>query len=86
MEVVKVTREAIKDRLQNIFIDVFDDESIKIWDEMSAADLDEWDSLMHITLVVATEKEFKVKLNVVEVSELKNVGEMIDLLFKRATL
>lgn len=71
-------------RLTEVFRDVFDDDEIEIWDEMSAADLDEWDSLMHISLVVATEKEFGLKLNVVEVSQLENVGGMIELLLKKA--
>lgn len=76
--------EKIRNRLSLVFQDVFDDESIQVWDEMSAQDLDEWDSLMHISLVVATEKAFQVKLNATEVASLANVGAMIRLLNERA--
>ncbi len=76
-------KQEINKRLTQVFHDVFDDEDIQIFDEMSAKDLEEWDSLMHITLVVATEKKFGVQLNAAEVGQLKNVGEMIELLMKR---
>ena len=79
-------RQWVRDRLNQVFQDVFDDESIQIWDAMSASDLDEWDSLMHISLVVATEKVFRLKLNVTEVASLANVGDMIELLLARAPL
>ncbi len=70
-------------RLNDIFVDVFDDESIKLEDGTSAEDIEEWDSLMHISLMVATEKEFNLKLNAMEVSQLQNVGQMVDLLLKK---
>jgi acyl carrier protein len=79
-----MSRDEINSRLQNVFRDVFDDDSIDIFDAMTAADLTEWDSLSHITLVLAVEKEFSVRLNAAEVGRLANVGEMIDLLTKRA--
>jgi acyl carrier protein len=73
----------IKTRLQNVFRNVFDDESIELFDEMSAKDIEEWDSLTHVQLIVATEKEFKLKFRTAEVSELKNVGEFIRLIGKK---
>lgn len=78
-------RDVLKNRLNQIFRETFDDDRIEIFDAMTAKDLAEWDSLMHITLVVATEKEFGLELNADEVGKLKNVGEMLDLLEKRAT-
>ncbi len=80
---MEAKRNEIKKRLNRVFGEVFDDEKIEIFDEMTAKDIGEWDSLMHIVLVVATEKEFKVTLNAAEVGELKNVGEMLDLLCER---
>ena len=74
----------IRERLTTIFHEVFDDTSIHLFDEMSAEDLDEWDSLNHITLVLTIEKEFDVTLNAAEVGGLENVGEMIDLLINRS--
>lgn len=73
----------IKTRLQDVFRKVFDDESINIFDEMSAKDLEQWDSLNHVILIVAVEKDFKVKFKTAEVSELKNVGEFIKLIDRK---
>jgi acyl carrier protein len=78
-------RKQIKERLNRVFQEVFDDDTIHIFDQMTAKDLEEWDSLMHIILVVATEKEFGLRLNAAEVGQLDNVGAMIDLLLARAT-
>jgi acyl carrier protein len=74
----------IRRRLNGVFCDVFDDDKIEIFDAMTAADLPEWDSLMHITLVVAVEKEFKVRLNAAEVGGLANVGAFLELLSTKA--
>ncbi len=78
-------RDSLISRLTMVFHEVFDDDSIKLRDDMSAEDIDEWDSLNHITLVLAVEKEFGLRLNAAEVGKLANVGSMIDLLMKRAT-
>ena len=75
-------RENIRNRLNNIFQDVFDDEKIEIFEEMTAEDIDEWDSLMHVTLVLAVEKEFDIRLNASEIGKLQNVGTMLILLEK----
>ncbi len=73
-------RDEIRRRLNQVFVEVFDDDSIQIFDEMTAKDVEDWDSLMHISLVVATEKEFGVRLNAAEVGKLENVGAMLALL------
>ena len=75
----------VKQRVNQVFRDVFDDDRIEIFDAMTAADLVEWDSLSHITLVLAVEKEFGIRLVAAEVGKLANVGEMIHLLVQRAT-
>jgi len=77
------SKAEIQSRLQEVFRDVFEDESISISESMTAADLEEWDSLNHITLVLAVEKEFDVRLSAAEVGGLANVGEMIALLANR---
>jgi acyl carrier protein len=71
-------------RLNQVFQDVFDDDEMEIFPEMTARDVDDWDSLKHITLVLAVEKEFSVQLNAAEVGALENVGQMIALLQARA--
>jgi len=73
-------RDQMRLKLNEIFVEVFDDDEIKIFDAMTATDIEEWDSLMHITLVVATEKAFDVRLNAADVGKLENVGAMLDLL------
>jgi len=75
-------RSELKERLNKVFRDVFDDDSIEVVDAMTAKDIPEWDSLMHVILVVAVEKEFKIRLNAAEVGQLKNVGEMLNLIEK----
>lgn len=73
----------IKERLQEIFRDIFDEEDLEIREDMSAKDIEDWDSLAQINLIVAIEKEFGVKFNLEEVSQLKNIGEMLSLITKK---
>ena len=75
-------RNEIFERVTNVFRDVFDDEELAITDETTAADIEDWDSLTHITLISAIEDEFGYKFGMKEVLQLKNVGEMITLLEK----
>lgn len=70
----------IKARLQEVFRDVFDDDGLVIFDEMAAKDIEEWDSLKHVQLIVATEQEFKVTFKTAEVMDLQNVVEFIALI------
>ena len=70
----------IRARLTEIFREVFDDESIEIRNEMTAKDVEEWDSLNHINLIVAVERNFKVRFTTKEVTNVANVGEFIALL------
>ena len=75
--------DEIRDRLQNIFRDVFDDPAILLQDEMSAKDIEEWDSLTHIQLIVSTEQQFNIRFMTAEIAELKNVGEFLKLIKKK---
>ena len=77
-------RALVKEKLTEIFRDVFDDETIEIHDETTAADIEDWDSLTHITLISEIEDCFGVKFSMKDVLLLKNVGEMMDLLAKIA--
>ncbi len=73
-----MTREEVFKNLTEIFWDVFDDEDIVLTDETCADDIEDWDSLEQINLVVACEKRFNLKFDVQEIQSLKNVGEMVD--------
>jgi acyl carrier protein len=75
--------EQVRNRLNLIFQEVFDDEELQITESMTADDIDEWDSIEHITLVVTIEKEFNIRLNASEIGKLENVGAMIDLLMEK---
>lgn len=63
-------------RLTTIFRDLFDDVSLVLRDDLTAEDVENWDSLTHINLIVAIEKEFRIRFTTAEVSGLKNVGEL----------
>lgn len=75
--------EEIWKRIRPIFIDIFDDNQLNINEESSADNIEEWDSLNHVNIVVAIEKEFKIKFALGELESLKNVGEMVQLISKK---
>lgn len=78
-----MTREEVFKILNEIFRDIFDDEELVIRDETTADDIEDWDSLEQINIVVAVEKKFGVKFNVAETYSFANVGEMVDLIISK---
>jgi acyl carrier protein len=68
----------ILQQVNAVFIDVLDNDKILIKQETTASEVDEWDSLNHIQLVVAIEKQFKIRFTSREIQSWKNVGEMVD--------
>lgn len=79
-----MTRNEIMDKVTEVFHDVFDDESIVVTDSTTAADIEDWDSLTHITLISEIEDAFDYKFSMKDVLGMKNVGEMLDLLSKHS--
>ena len=71
------------DRLNRVFREVFDDETIRVTPKTTADDIDDWDSLEHITLISAVEREFRMKFKMGEISSMKNVGEMARIVTER---
>jgi acyl carrier protein len=69
--------------LNSIFRQVFDDDSLIVTRVTSAKDIEEWDSLSHLNLVMAVEQRFGIKIALGELRSLKNVGEMADLIAKK---
>lgn len=77
-----MTRTEIMQKVTEIFHDVFDDDSIVLTDETTAADIEDWDSLTHITLITEIEDAFNFKFDMGDVLGMANVGEMITILEK----
>jgi acyl carrier protein len=75
-----VDKMNIQSVLQEVFQDVFDDPSIVITRATTARDVEGWDSFNHVRLIVAVEEKFKIGLSTAEVADLRNVGELIDLI------
>ena len=71
-------------RLAEIFQDVFDEDVIEVTPELSAKDVDGWDSLTHIRLILTVEKAFKIKFSTSEIGKLENVGDLVTLIKARA--
>ena len=71
-------RSEILKTVQDIFRDILDDEEIVLEDSTTADDVEGWDSLTHIQLIVAIEKQFKIKFNSKEILSWRNIGEMLD--------
>jgi acyl carrier protein len=77
-------KNEIISRLTPIFRDVFNDNALVVRDGMTAADVATWDSLSNINMIVAVEKAFGVKFSIKDVRSLKNVGELLTLIQKKA--
>ena len=77
-----MNREEVYERLNKVFREVFDDETITVNDNTVAFDIELWDSFEHINLIVAIEKEFSFKMPMAKVVSLQNVGEMVDIILK----
>jgi acyl carrier protein len=70
-------------RLAEIFQDVFDDDSVAVNHDLSAKDVDGWDSLTHIRLILTVEKAFKIKFSTSEIGKLEKVGDLVALIKQR---
>jgi len=74
----------IYSRLAPVFNQVFDDETIEVTPQLTAKDVDGWDSLTHIRLIISVEKAFKIRFNTSEIGNLENVGDLVALIRARA--
>ena len=78
-----MTREEVLERVNAIFREVFEDDTIVVQDETTAADIEDWDSYEHINLINAIEQEFEMKFTMGQVVGMENVGELIDILMEQ---
>lgn len=74
----------IYSRLSDVFHDVFEDDSIELSPQLTAKDVDGWDSLTHIRLVLTVERAFKVRFSTSEIGKLENLGDLVTLIQRRA--
>lgn len=75
-----MSRAEILEKVNEIFHDVFDDETIEVVESTTAEDIEDWDSLTHITLISEIESEFGFKFAMKDVLGMKDVGEMLDII------
>jgi len=80
-----MTNQEIQERLTGVMRSVFDAPALVLGDSTTANDVEGWDSLAHIGLIVAVEKAFKVRFTTKEVKALSNVGDFIRLIERRVT-
>lgn len=82
-QIIIMERTEIFSKLHEIFMDVFDLDELELTDETSANDIEEWDSLSHIQLIVAIEKAFGIKFTSLEIMKWRNVGEMVNSMLEK---
>jgi acyl carrier protein len=80
-----MNRNEVIVQLQDIFRDVLDNDAVILSEHTKASDIEDWDSLTHIQLIVAAERHFKVKLDSREILSWNNVGEMADAIQRRVS-
>jgi acyl carrier protein len=80
-----MTQQEIYPRLIKIMRDVFDDENLVASPELTAKDVEGWDSVNHITLVVAIEEAFGIKFKSAELEKMKNVGQLVEQIEKKTS-
>lgn len=73
----------MREQVQNVFRDVFNDPMLLITEKTTAADIPTWDSLTHITLIVSLEEEFGIQFTSMEVTSMSCVGDLFTLLEKK---
>jgi acyl carrier protein len=79
-----MSSDQILPQIRAIMEDVFDLDDLSVTSATTAEDIEEWDSLSHIRLVVAIERRFKIKFKTAEIEGLKNVGDLVDLIGVKA--
>jgi acyl carrier protein len=78
-----VDEAQIYERLTRLLQDIFDNDSISVTPELSAKDVDGWDSVTHIRLMLTVERAFRTKFSTSEIGNLKNIGDLVTLIKER---
>jgi acyl carrier protein len=83
MTTQQINPDQIKSELTGIFRNVFDDRMLTLRDDMTASEVEGWDSLSHITLIVSIERSFHIKLTLAEIQRLNDVGALVRLIYQK---
>jgi acyl carrier protein len=75
----------IQQRLTSVFRDVFNDDTLSLRPDLTASEVENWDSLNHIDMITAVEREFKIRFTTGDVSSMKNVGDLMALIQKKTS-
>ena len=75
----------IQNRLTSVFRDVFNDDTLILRPDLTASEVENWDSLTHIDMITAVEREFKIRFTTGDVSSMKNVGDLMALIEKKTS-
>ena len=75
--------DQVYEKLTSVFHDVFDDDEIVLTPHLTAKDVDGWDSLAHVRLMLTVERAFSIKLSAAEIGRLNTVGELVDLISRK---
>ena len=78
-----MTREQMLEKVESIFRDIFDEDELTVVDSTNSDDIEDWDSLNHINLVTSIERAFEIKFTLEELTNLADVGAMIDLMIRK---
>jgi len=76
-------REQMLEKVESIFRDIFDEDELTVVDSTNSDDIEDWDSLNHINLVTSIERAFEIKFTLEELTNLADVGAMVDLIIRK---
>tara|TARA_B100000767_G_scaffold275233_1_gene311160 strand:- start:1367 stop:1621 length:255 start_codon:yes stop_codon:yes gene_type:complete len=80
---MRMTREQMLEKVESIFRDIFDEDELTVVDSTNSDDIEDWDSLNHINLVTSIERAFEIKFTLEELTNLADVGAMVDLMIRK---
>lgn len=78
-----MNKDKILSELSKVFNLIFSNKSIIVTNSLSASDIDEWDSLTHMLLIVEVENKFSIKFKLKDLNKMRNVGDMIDIIYEK---
>lgn len=78
-----MNKEKVLEKINDVFKEIFDDETLEVDENTTANDVEGWDSLTHINIIASVEKEFNIDFSTKEVISMKNIGDMVDIILEK---